>query len=84
MVDKALEELGYDYLLVPLNRDGVVQLGFRCVHAGKLGRDFFTFIMYVLMTGKWLHLITGVKITKDERNFFISNEGTHGTSGWMT
>ena len=41
MVDKALEELGYDYLLVPLNRDGVVQLGFRCVHAGKLGRDFF-------------------------------------------
>ena len=28
MVDKALEELGYDYFLVPLNRDGVVQLGF--------------------------------------------------------
>ena len=26
--DKALEELGYEYLLVPFNRDGVVQLGF--------------------------------------------------------
>ena len=26
--DAALEELGYDYLLVPFNRDGVVQLGF--------------------------------------------------------
>ena len=26
--DKALEELGYDYLLIPFNRDGVVQLGF--------------------------------------------------------
>lgn len=26
--DTALEELGYEYLLVPFNRDGVVQLGF--------------------------------------------------------
>lgn len=53
----------------------------------SLGVIFFIFIMYAmyaLMTGKWLHLITGVKITKDERNFFISDEGTHGTSGWMT
>ncbi len=49
-----------------------------------LGVLFFILIMYVLVTGKWMHLITGVKITKDERNFFVSNEGTHGTSGWMT
>lgn len=49
-----------------------------------LGTAFFVLIMYVLVSGKWLHYITGVKITKDERNFNISNEGTHGTSGWMT
>ena len=49
-----------------------------------LGVLFFLFVMYALISGKWLHLITGVKITKDERNFFVSNEGTHGTSGWMT
>ena len=48
------------------------------------GVIFFLFIMYALISGKWLHLITGVKITKDERNFFVSNEGSHGTSGWMT
>lgn len=48
------------------------------------GVVFFLFIMYALISGKWIHLITGVKITKDKRNFFVSNEGTHGTSGWMT
>lgn len=48
-----------------------------------LGVLFFIFIMYVLLAGKWMYLITGVKITKDERNFNITNEGTHGTSGWM-
>ena len=48
------------------------------------GIIFFLFIMYALISGKWMHLITGVKITKDERNFFVSSEGTHGTSGWMT
>lgn len=49
-----------------------------------LGVLCFILIMYVLISGKWMHLITGVKITKDERNFFVSSEGTHGTSGWMT
>lgn len=49
-----------------------------------VGVIFFLFIMYALISGKWLHLITGIKITKDERNFFVSNEGSHGTSGWMT
>ena len=49
-----------------------------------LGVFVFIAIMYILITGKWNYLITGVKITKDERNFFVSNEGTHGTSGWMT
>ena len=49
-----------------------------------LGVFVFVFIMYAIITGKWLHLITGVKITKDERNFYVSSEGTHGTSGWMT
>ena len=49
-----------------------------------LGVLFFIFIMYVLIAGKWIYLITGVKITKDERNFYVTNEGTHGTSGWMS
>ena len=49
-----------------------------------VGVIFFLFIMYALISGKWLHLITGGKITKDERNCFVSNEGSHGTSGWMT
>lgn len=48
-----------------------------------LGVLFFICVIYVLISGKWMHLITGVKITRDERNFFVSNEGTHGTSGWM-
>ena len=48
-----------------------------------LGVIFFICIMYVLISGKWLYLITGVKVTKDERNFFVSSEGSHGTSGWM-
>lgn len=48
-----------------------------------LGVAFFLAIMYFLVAGKWIYLITGVKITKDERNFNIINEGTHGTSGWM-
>ena len=60
----------------------------KCIEAAftpqGLGVIFFLFIMYALISGKWLHLITGVKITKDERNFFVSSEGTHGTSGWMT
>lgn len=49
-----------------------------------LGVLFFILIMLTLLSGKWVGYITGVKITKDERNFNISNEGTHGTSGWMT
>ncbi|MBS7297661.1 MAG: type IV secretory system conjugative DNA transfer family protein [Eubacteriales bacterium] len=49
-----------------------------------LGVLVFIAIMYILISGKWTYLITGVKITKDERNFFVSSEGTHGTSGWMT
>ena len=49
-----------------------------------LGVLIFIAIMYVLISGKWTYLITGVKITKDDRNFFVSSEGTHGTSGWMT
>ena len=48
-----------------------------------LGVAFFLAVMYFLVAGKWIYLITGVKITKDERNFNIINEGTHGTSGWM-
>lgn len=48
-----------------------------------LGVIFFILIMYFLIAGKWIQYITGVKITKDERNFNITNEGTHGTSGWM-
>lgn len=47
-----------------------------------LGVLFFLFIM--LFSKKWLHLLTGVKISKDERNFYVTSEGTHGTSGWMT
>lgn len=49
-----------------------------------LGVAFFICIMYFLIAGKWMYLITGVKITKDERNFDVTNEGSHGTSGWMT
>lgn len=49
-----------------------------------LGVIFFVAVMYLLITGKFLPYLTGVKVTKDERNFYISNEGTHGTSGWMT
>ena len=37
-----------------------------------VGVIFFLFIMYALISGKWLHLITGIKIPKDERNFFVS------------
>ena len=39
--------------------------------------------MYLLIKQNWLQYITGVKIKKDERNFYTVNEGTHGTSGWM-
>lgn len=49
-----------------------------------LGIIFFVTVMYILIAGKWVQYITGVKITKDERNFFVSSEGSHGTSGWMT
>ncbi|MGN0106660.1 MAG: hypothetical protein ACI4A5_03035, partial [Hominilimicola sp.] len=48
-----------------------------------LGIAFFVLIMYLLIKQDWLQYITGVKIKKDERNFFTVNEGTHGTSGWM-
>lgn len=37
-----------------------------------LGVIFFISIMYILLTGKGLPWITGIKITKDERNFFVS------------
>ena len=48
-----------------------------------LGIAFFILIMYLLIKQNWLQYITGVKIKKDERNFYTVNEGTHGTSGWM-
>lgn len=48
-----------------------------------LGIAFFILIMYLLIKQDWLGYITGVKIKKDERNFYTVNEGTHGTSGWM-
>ncbi|MCI8404431.1 MAG: type IV secretory system conjugative DNA transfer family protein [Clostridia bacterium] len=48
-----------------------------------LGIAFFILIMYLLIKQNWLQYITGVKIQKDERNFYTVNEGTHGTSGWM-
>ena len=48
-----------------------------------LGIAFFILIMYLLIKQNRLQYITGVKIKKDERNFYTVNEGTHGTSGWM-
>lgn len=48
-----------------------------------MGIAFFILIMYLLIKQDWLGYITGVKIKKDERNFYTVNEGTHGTSGWM-
>lgn len=48
-----------------------------------LGIAFFVFVMYMLIKKDWLGYITGVKVKKDERNFYTVNEGTHGTSGWM-
>ena len=45
-----------------------------------LGIAFFILIMYLLIKQDWLGYITGVKIKKDERNFYTVNEGTHGTS----
>jgi len=60
----------------------------KCIDAVFTPQSFgvllFIFIMFALIRGDWLAFITGVKITKDERNFLITNEGTHGTSGWMT
>ena len=60
---------------------------FKCFSAvftpQSLGMLFFIAAMYFLITGKLMPFITGVKVTKDERNFYVSNEGTHGTSGWM-
>ena len=47
------------------------------------GIAFFVFVMYMLIKKDWLGYITGVKVKKDERNFYTVNEGTHGTSGWM-
>lgn len=49
-----------------------------------LGIAFFVAIMYLLFSGKLLLFLNGEKVTKDERNFFVSSDGTHGTSGWMT
>lgn len=48
-----------------------------------LGIAFFVGIMYLLVKRDFIGYITGVKIKKDERNFYTVNEGTHGTSGWM-
>ena len=48
-----------------------------------LGITFYIVIMYLLIHQNWVGYITGVKIKKDERNFYTVNEGTHGTSGWM-
>jgi len=60
----------------------------KCIDAVFTPQSFgvllFVFIMFALIRGDWLAFITGVKITKDERNFLITSEGTHGTSGWMT
>ena len=60
----------------------------KCIAAVFTPQSFgvllFVFIMLTLIRGDWLSVITGVKITKDERNFLITSEGTHGTSGWMT
>ncbi len=60
----------------------------RCIAAVFTPQSFgilvFIAIFYTLIAGKWVSLITGVKVTKDERNFNIINEGTHGTSGWMS
>ena len=50
----------------------------------SLGILFFCFLVYFFMSGRWLHFLTGTKITKDDRNFYVTDEGTHGTSGWMT
>jgi type IV secretion system protein VirD4 len=47
------------------------------------GIIFFIGIMYALYSKKWSHLLTGVKVTKDKRGFYMVDEGTHGTSGWM-
>jgi type IV secretion system protein VirD4 len=48
-----------------------------------MGTAFFFAAMYILITKKYQYLLTGVKVTKDERGFFALNEGTHGTSGWL-
>lgn len=49
-----------------------------------LGIALFVGIMYLLVKQDFVGYITGVKIKKDERNFYTVNEGTHGTSGWMS
>ena len=72
---------GTDYKTVSLNP---IKCYTAVLTPQGLGVLFFICIMYILIAGKWVGYITGVKITKDERNFNISNEGTHGTSGWMT
>ena len=46
----------------------------------SLGILFFCFLVYFFMSGRWLHFLTGTKITKDDRNFYVTDEGTHGTS----
>ena len=48
-----------------------------------LGVTFFIIVMYFLISQKGLQILSGNKIIKDERNFYILDEGTHGTSGWM-
>lgn len=58
-----------------------------CIHSvftsQGLGVLFFTAVMVLLMNKKWVRHITGVKLTEDVRGFTMSDEGTHGTSGWM-
>ena len=40
--------------------------------------------MYLLIKQNWLQYITGVKIKKDERNFYTVNEGhTVLRAGWI-
>ncbi len=49
----------------------------RSIHsAGVRYSFFFILIMYLLIKQNWLQYITGVKIKKDERNFYTVNEGT--------
>ncbi|MDL2288470.1 type IV secretory system conjugative DNA transfer family protein [Oscillospiraceae bacterium OttesenSCG-928-F05] len=48
-----------------------------------LGTTFFLIVLYLLITKKGYHLITGRKVVRDPRGFDVLPDGTHGTSGWM-